>query len=214
MFYRLANLIVMFILRLFTRCRVEGVENVPASGPLLLVSNHLNMVDPPVLGAIIPRHIVFMGKEESFHHPVMGPLVKWYGAFAVRRGQTDRQALRTAESVLRSGGVVGMFPEGHRSKSGKMTKAFAGASLLAVMADAPVLPVAIMGTWILRSPLSFLSRPEIVIRIGLPFVLRRDGDGQKTALSALTDKMMVRVAEMLPEEGRGYYASMVEGESE
>ncbi len=214
MFYRFACLVVLLILRLFTRCRVEGVENVPSSGPLLLVSNHLNMVDPPVLGALLPRKIVFMAKEESFHHPLMGPLVKWYGAFPVKRGQPDRQALRTAESVLQCGGVVGMFPEGHRSKTGAMQRCFPGASLLAVMAAAPVLPVAILGTGELKSPLSLLSRPVITIRIGSPFLLQRREDGQKNDLEALTDRMMARVAELLPRESRGYYSSLVEGEQE
>ncbi|HEX2987271.1 MAG TPA: lysophospholipid acyltransferase family protein [Chloroflexota bacterium] len=212
MFYRFACLVVLGILRLFTRCRVEGLENVPAGGPLLLVCNHLNMVDPPLLGAIFPRRIVFMAKDESFHHAFMGPLVKWYGAFPVRRGQPDRQALRTAESVLRGDGVVGMFPEGHRSKTGKMQRAFPGASLLAIMAAAPVLPVALEGTDQLKSPFALLARPTITVRIGKPFQLQRGEDRQKVDLATLTDHMMVRVAALLPEEYRGYYSNAFQGE--
>jgi 1-acyl-sn-glycerol-3-phosphate acyltransferase len=211
MFYRFACLVVLVILRLFTRCKVEGLENVPVSGPFLLVSNHLNMADAPIFGTLIPRHIVFMAKEESFRHPLMGPLVRWYGAFPVRRGQADRQALRSAESVLRMGGVLGMFPEGTRSTTGHVAKAFPGAAMVAVMASAPVLPVAITGTELLRSPLSLLSRPEITLRVGKPFTLQRR-QGEKTDLATLTDRMMARVAVMLPEERRGYYAAMASGE--
>ncbi len=206
-FYRFACTGVRFLLWLLTRCVVEGLENVPLTGPFLLVSNHLSMLDPPILGALLPRRITFMAKEEAFRHPILGPVVTWYGAFAVRRGQADRQALRTAADVLKAGGVVGMFPEGHRSKTGRMNKAFAGSALVAHMAKAPILPVAIIGTERLGSPFALLSRPTLTIRVGEPFLLER-GEGERGDLEAMTTSMMGRVAALLPEEMRGFYADV------
>lgn len=204
MFYTIVCFLVRQILRVVARCSVEGAGNVPGTGPLLLVANHLNLIDPPVLGALLPRRITFMAKEELFGVPVVGWVVKWYGAFAVRRGQADRQALRSAVEVLERGGVLGMFPEGTRSKTGKLGPAHPGAALIAILARAPVLPVSIDGTDKVRSPLSLLARPRIVIRIGEPFELRKEREG-KTDLEAATREMMTRVAGLLPPERRGGY---------
>lgn len=204
MFYTIVCFLVRQILRVVARCSVEGSGNVPGTGPLLLVANHLNLIDPPVLGALLPRRITFMAKEELFGVPVVGWVVKWYGAFAVRRGQADRQALRSAVEVLERGGVLGMFPEGTRSKTGKLGPAHPGAALIAILARAPVLPVSIDGTDKVRSPLSLLARPRIVIRIGEPFELRKEREG-KTDLEAATREMMTRVAGLLPPERRGGY---------
>jgi 1-acyl-sn-glycerol-3-phosphate acyltransferase len=203
MFYAFASTGVRLLLRLLTRCRVEGLENVPGTGPLLLAANHLNLVDPPVLGALLPRRITFMAKQELFGVPVVGWMVKWYGAFPVRRGQADRQALRTAVAALGRGQVVGMFPEGTRSRTGRMQEAHAGAALVALMSEAPVLPVSITGTDRLRSLLR-LRRPAVVVRVGRPFTLgRRTG---RADLESSTRTMMARVATLLPEDRRGHYA--------
>ncbi len=211
MFYSFACTGVRFLLWLLTRLVVEGLENVPAEGPFLLVSNHLCFIDPPFLGALLPRRIVFMAKEELFRHPILGPVVTWYGAFAVRRGQADRQALRTATEVLKSGGVVGMFPEGHRSKTGQMSRAFAGSALVAHMAKVQVVPVAVTGTEQINSPLSLLRRPKMTLRVGKPFTLQK-GEGDKGDLEGMTSDMMRRVAELLPAERRGFYADAVSKE--
>jgi 1-acyl-sn-glycerol-3-phosphate acyltransferase len=208
MFYSFACTGVRFLLWLLTRCVVSGLENVPSDGPFLLVSNHLSMLDPPCLGALLPRRIAFMAKEEAFRDPLLGPIVKWYGAFAVKRGQADRQALRTAIAILKSGGVVGMFPEGHRSKTGRLNKAYAGSALVAHMAEVPILPVAISGTERIKSPLSLLSRPAVTLRVGEPFTLERN-EGGRGNLEAMTAEMMRRIAELLPEERRGFYGDNV-----
>ncbi len=205
MFYSFACIGVRFLLWLLTRRTVVGLENVPATGPFLLVSNHLSLLDPPVLGALLPRRITFMAKEEVFHDRLLGPVVRWYGAFAVRRGQADRQALRTATDVLKQGGVVGMFPEGTRSKTGQLARAYAGSALVAHMARAPILPVAVTGTESIRSPLSFLTRPTVVLRVGKPFTLQR-GEAEKGDLDTMTAAMMGRIARLLPDERRGFYA--------
>lgn len=210
MFYSFACTGVRFLLWLLTRCVVEGLENVPSAGPFLLVSNHISMIDPPSLGALLPRRVTFMAKEEAFRDPLLGRVVRWYGAFAVKRGQPDRQALRTATAVLKGGGVVGMFPEGTRSKTGRLNKAFAGSALVAHMAKAPILPVAITGTERIKGPFSLLTRPAITLRVGKPFTLER-GEGDRGDLDTMTASMMARIAALLPEERRGFYTDAVEG---
>ncbi len=211
MFYDFASFAVRLILSVLARCDVEGIEHIPSSGAFLLVSNHLNLIDPPVLGALLPRRIVFMAKEELFRTPLVGQVVTWYGAFAVRRGQADRQALRMATAVLDRGQVLGMFPEGHRSSTGKLIEAHPGAALIAVLSGATVVPVAITGTDQVRSPLSFLRRPRIVVRVGEPFKIER-ARSRKEGLEEATSEMMGRVAALLPEERRGFYKDAVKKE--
>ncbi len=208
MFYTFASFAVRLVLALFTRCSVVGLERVPHDASLLVVSNHLNLIDPPVLGALFPRRIVFMAKEELFKIPLVGMVVGWYGAFSVRRGQPDRQALRRSTEILQKGGVLGVFPEGTRSKSGSMNEAYPGAALIAVMSGAQVLPVAITGTDEVRSPLSLLRRPRITVRIGEPFVVERSRT-KKEGLDGATAEIMGQIALLLPPERRGFYAESV-----
>lgn len=205
MFYTVASMVVRLLLRLLTRCRVEGVDNFPRSGAVLLVANHLNLIDPPVLGALLPRRITFMAKEELFRAPLVGWVVKWYGAFSVRRGRPDREALRRATGVLSRDGVVGMFPEGTRSKTGRMNRGHPGAALVAILAKATIVPVAITGTELVASPFSLLGRPAITVRVGKPFNLEKSEQG-KPDMDALTTIMMSRVAALLPEDRRGFYS--------
>ncbi|MGE5620103.1 MAG: lysophospholipid acyltransferase family protein [Sphingomonadaceae bacterium] len=204
MFYSIASMAVRFLLVLLTRSRVEGLENLPRGGPFLLVANHLNLIDPPVLGALLPRKITFMAKDELFRVPLLGWVVRWYGAFAVRRGQPDREALRRAIAVLNRGGVLGVFPEGTRSKTGRLNRGQPGAALVALLANATIVPVALVGTDLVKSPLSLLNRPQITVRVGKPFTLQKGREG-KPDLDALTGVMMSRVAALLPEELRGFY---------
>jgi|SRR5450756_566210 len=208
MFYNLVSFAVRLALAVFSRCSVEGLEHIPRGSSFLLVSNHLNLIDPPVLGALLPRRIVFMAKEELFRTPLIGQVVAWYGAFAVRRGQADRQALRNATEVLGHGQVLGMFPEGTRSRTGKMIEAHPGAALIALLSGATVVPVAITGTDRVRSLFSLLRRPMIRVRIGEPFKMER-APSRKEGLEEATMEMMGRVAALLPEEQRGFYADAV-----
>ncbi len=145
---------VLPCLRLFGRAlflalgpiRVEGARHVPRSGPLLLVSNHLADVDPPVVQIACPRPIHFMAKSELFEIRVLGPLIRRLGAFPVRRGEPDRTSLRHALGLLRDGECVGLFPEGELSQDGSLLPLKPGLALLARQSGAPVLCVRIDGT--------------------------------------------------------------------
>lgn len=187
------------------RWQVRGKENVPAKGPLIIVSNHLHAVDPPLLGASIPRRIAFMAKDELFNS-WLGTLVRGFGAFPVRRNQLDRQALSQANAVLKKGLALGIFPEGERSRSSQLQPGLQGAAHVALRSGAPILPVGITGMEKLKGFTSVLHRPEITVTIGHPFTPPSpDGKVTKDLLNSLTDLMMTSIARLLPPSYQGVY---------
>ncbi|MBO8163030.1 MAG: 1-acyl-sn-glycerol-3-phosphate acyltransferase [Brevibacillus sp.] len=132
---------------LFYRWQVIGNEHIPKEGPVILCANHISNLDPPLLGAPLERQVHFMAKEELFRIPVLSYIITKFGAFPVRRGAGDRAAIRTTLRVLEDGRVLGIFPEGSRSKTGKLKKGQPGAAMFALKSGAQVVPVAIIGPY-------------------------------------------------------------------
>lgn len=126
--------------------KVKGAENFPADGPVIMISNHVSLWDPIVAGCSVPRDVSYMAKEELFTAPVLGFLVRNLKTFPVKRGRGDMSAIRNSLNVLKEGRVLGMFPEGTRSKSGELQKALPGMVLLMEKSKAPILPVKVYGT--------------------------------------------------------------------
>ncbi len=206
-FYYVGRLMARMLLLLLTRWRVRGRENVPSQGPLLVVANHLNLADPPLLWVSLGRKALFMAKEELFRFRFSGYFIRGFGAFPVHRGQLDRKALRQAEQVLANGMALITFPEGTRSKSGQLQPAFSGSALIALHSGVPILPVGIAGTERIKGVAWLLRRPEITVNIGHPFYLPPASSKlTKVELAKLTNYMMGRIAELLPQEYRGNYA--------
>ncbi len=203
-FYTLCNLTMKALLLLLSDWEVVGKENVPPSGPLIIVANHLNLPDPPLLTASIPRRIIFMAKEELFRSRG-GPFVRWFGAFPVRRGELDRKAIRQAMKILQTGLALGMFPEGRRSPDSRLIRAELGTALIALYSQAPILPVGISGTEEVKNAGIIIHRPRIRVNIGQPFALPVKGRPTKEKLAQATDFIMQRIAELLPPEYRGIY---------
>ena len=129
------------------RFDVIGADNFPKEGGILLCSNHINALDPPVVGINAPRPVNFMAKEELFNMPILKSILPGVNAFPVKRGMSDRDALRKALKLLKEGEVVGLFPEGTRSKDGKLGKGFSGAGFFALRGNANVVPCAIIGPY-------------------------------------------------------------------
>jgi len=140
------RLIVTAVFKLFYRVEVKGTENVPATGPCLLCSNHIGELDMFFIGFRVKRLVRWMAKEELFRNPLLRAFITWLGAFPVKRGKADIGAIRTAIKLLEDGHIVGIFPEGHRRKAGRVQKAHPGAALIAIRADVPILPVSIEGS--------------------------------------------------------------------
>lgn len=146
-FYAFAKRIVSPILKKMYRVEVKGLEHFPEQGGVLLCSNHIDNMDPPILGVTCPRPISFMAKAELFNVPILSGIIKKLNAFPVKRGGNDREALRTGLKVLKEGKVLGLFPEGTRSKTGKLGKGLAGAGYFALRTNAQVVPCAIIGSY-------------------------------------------------------------------
>ncbi|UOE54234.1 1-acyl-sn-glycerol-3-phosphate acyltransferase [Bacillus sp. CMF12] len=145
--YSFAKAAVYGVLKPIYRFEVIGKENFPAEGGVLLCSNHIDNLDPPVVGINAPRPVYFMAKEELFNVPVLGKILPDLNAFPVKRGMSDREALRRGLGILKEGNVLGLFPEGTRSKTGQLGKGLAGAGFFALRSEAHVVPCAIIGPY-------------------------------------------------------------------
>lgn len=144
--------------------RIKGLENLPSEGPVIVACNHLSLWDPIIVGCTMNRPVYFMAKEELFELPVLGKLLPELGAFPVKRGQGDIGAIRKSIAVLKEGKVLGIFPEGTRSKSGELQEALSGIVLIMEKSKAPVLPVKVIGSRGLLTQ----KRGKIGIIIGKP----------------------------------------------
>ena len=144
--YRLVRLLLRLIFRVVFRWKVIGADNIPESGPVLVAANHISLLDPPVVGCAVRREISYMAKAELFERPIFRWFLAKLKAFPVRRGKADRTAIRTALEILKQGGVVGLFPEGTRSRTGEMLSPQHGVALLAIKSNAVIVPTAVYGT--------------------------------------------------------------------
>jgi 1-acyl-sn-glycerol-3-phosphate acyltransferase len=132
--------------RLVARVHVYGKGRVPLEGGLVVAANHFSWIDPPALGWAIPRTLYFMAKVEAHRVPGLGQLMRSFGAFPVRRGESDRDAVRTMREIVRDGHALGMFAEGTRQKSGVPGPVQPGAAMVAITEGVPLIPAAIRGS--------------------------------------------------------------------
>jgi 1-acyl-sn-glycerol-3-phosphate acyltransferase len=199
--------LIRFLVFLFASWEVKGRENVPAQGPVLIVSNHLHIADPPIVAASLKIRTTFMAKDELWHNAWSRFWVENFGAFPVRRGGFDRDAIRRAEDWLQKGVSVIMFPEGGRSKTAQLQAAYSGAALIALHMGVPILPVAITGTDKFNHLVRCLiHRAKVTVTIGQPFnPPTPDGKPTKEQRNLLTEEMMLKIAALLPPTYRGVY---------
>ncbi len=205
--WRILYVIAIIIRPIFVRLRIEGQENVPASAGCVYAINHTMGPDYVLVGYASPRQVFYMAKSEIFDfHPWVAWLVTAAGAFPVQRGKGDFHAIEQAAAVVRSGKIVGMFPEGTRSRSGQLQRGKTGVARIAMMARAPIVPVVVINSEpILRDVLKLRKRPSVLVRFGAP--VQADGDVENPEdVRHLTTALMLAMAELLPPERRGYYA--------
>jgi len=157
--------------RLASRLHVYGRDRVPRAGGCVVASNHFSWLDPVVLGAASPRVLYYMAKIEAHRAPGLGTLIRAFGCFPVRRGESDREAVRTMRMIVAEGKALGLFVEGTRQRSGVPGEVQPGAAMAAIQEHVPVVPVAIHGTesWSLKRPARVsIAWGEPVLFEGLP----------------------------------------------
>ncbi len=209
LFLRLSQLLIFLVMQR----RISGQEKTPREGGLLIVSNHLGLLDPLAIGTRLPRRLYILAKVEVFSWPILGWLARQADVIPIRRGQSDREAIRRVLEHLQAGHAVLLFPEGTYPKSHQprgMLQAQAGAALLAQRSGVTILPVGISGSdmvWSPRSmPWGLFRRWPVEVRVGDPYCPSVPASvGQKQALARLTEQMMQRIAALLPEAYRGAY---------
>jgi 1-acyl-sn-glycerol-3-phosphate acyltransferase len=194
--FLIAGVVVKPLMRVWFRIRVEGGDNVPKDGPVILASNHRSNMDPVLLASALHRPVAFMAKAELFVEP-LGSIMRWIGQFPVKRGGIDREALRRTDAVLARGSMLGLFPEGTRG-DGRFSAVHPGLAYIVVRQRCPVLPVAIFGTERVRRRfgwLPFASPVRIVIgpAIDLP-ESAGDRAGRRAASEVLRRRLQAFLA--------------------
>ncbi len=196
--------------RFWFKLHVDGWENIPVDGPVLMMGNHIHALDPLIMISFFPwRDIVPMAKIEAFDLPAMRYFVGHWGAVPVDRGEADRRAIRWMIDHIKRGDIGMLYAEGHRSKTG-LIQGQEGSVFIAARADAIVVPVAIWGTrqwpsvWV-----NAFRRVPIYISFGQPFRFRTvNGRVPRDKFREMTDEAMYRIAVLLPPEWRGIYAEL------
>ncbi|MEQ8201810.1 MAG: lysophospholipid acyltransferase family protein [Syntrophomonadaceae bacterium] len=166
MFYSVMRFIGRIIF-FFLGLKIEGMDNIPVSGPVIIAPNHVSNWDPIVVGVALKRPVYFMGKASLFKIPLLGFIFRKMNAFPVHKEYADRQAIRRSLQILGEGKVLGIFPQGARNKSGE-ARAQSGMVMIALKSGAPIVPVACLGTGH-NLPCGW-CRP-LIVRAGAPICL-------------------------------------------
>ena len=214
MVYLISRLILRPLFLLVFRPRVVGRENVPATGPFIIASNHLSFIDSMAIPLMSPRRVGYLAKAEYFRGPgIKGWFTKtWFtalGALPVERqgARAAQDALDTAMTVLRAGGGFGIYPEGTRSRDGRLARGKTGVAWLALTADCPVVPVAITGTDRIQPIGASWPRPHrftVVFGKPLTFPEHAGNAGRNRSRREVTDTIMEAIAELSGQEKAGW----------
>lgn len=200
--YRLVSALLVFpLFRGLFRGSTQGLEHVPMQGPLVVAANHGSHLDPPLLGHALGRPVAFMAKAELFAIPLLGRVIRACGAYPVRRGASDREAIRTATAKLEEGWATGVFLDGTRQSDGRVNDPLPGAALLSARSGAPLLPVAIVNSH--RALGSGRSWPRLVplqLRVGAP--IPAPASRRRPDLDATTTLLQERINALLEQDQR------------
>jgi 1-acyl-sn-glycerol-3-phosphate acyltransferase len=191
-------------------CRVHDaeLEKIPKQGPLIIVANHVNSLDVPLMIThLLPRPLIGLAKIETWDNPIFNLLFTMWKAIPIRRGEADLLAFRQAKDVLEKGQILVIAPEGTRSNNGRLQQGKPGLAMLAAMSKAPIMPLAMFGGEKLGKNILRLARTDFFIRVGDIYELTEDFDiRDKSVRQQITDEVMRKIADLLPGDYRGVYA--------
>ncbi|WP_107670473.1 1-acyl-sn-glycerol-3-phosphate acyltransferase [Cyanothece sp. BG0011] len=195
LYYLFKSSIIVPTFYTYFRGRVYGRENVPKKHPLVVVSNHGSYFDPPLLSSSLGRPVAFMAKEELFKVPILKEGIRLYGAYPVKRGKSDRAAIRAALNAVKDGWLVGLFLEGTRTPDSRVHDPKLGAAMIAAKAQVPLLPVSLWGTEKILQKGSPFPRPvPVTIRVGE--VIAPPESNKRQALETVTQKCTTIINEL------------------
>ena len=209
---RIANSFFRGLLRVTCRLDREELKKVPHTGPMIIITNHINVLEGPMLYLFMrPRNTIAMAKQELWNHAFTKRIMEWWECIPVNRGMLDRDAMNACFRVLDDEDLLCIAPEGTRSPDGRLQQGKAGTGFIAAKKRVPILPIANFGMEDYLKNFKRLKRTPVSIRVGKPFMVTID----KKRLSAeerqrLTDEMMIRLAKLMPDSYHGFYASMID----
>lgn len=214
MLYQLSAIVVKFGISILCRIDAPDIDKFPSKGPLIAITNHTGQLEVPVFfGQLTPRPVTGWAKTELWDNPFLNWLFNLWGLIPVRRGEGDISALKKAVKALEDGFIFGIAPEGTRNKTGRLKRAQPGAVTLAIHSGAPILPVAHWGGEDFLRNLPRFKRTNFHIRVGNTFRLELDGvKMSREVRQQIVDEMMVRIAELMPQEYQGEYENFKFGE--
>jgi len=210
MLYRLVNWSLRFLLLCLCRIRGGELKKVPLEGPFIIVTNHINFLEVPLLYLfMLPRRVIGLVKAETWHNPLLQGLAELWEAIPLHRNKVDGKAFRRAVKMLKGGRIVIIAPEGTRSKNGRLQRGYPGVVLLALKSGSPLLPVVHYGGENFWSNLRALRRTDFIFRVGRPFRLEPEGRRVNQRMRRkMTDEIMFQLAALLPKSHRGVYADL------
>lgn len=200
-------------------CRIDGAETfdaIPEHGPLILVTNHVNFLEIPVLRKYFgSRRVIGLAKAEAWENPLLKKILDMWEAIPIRRGENDIAALRRSLAVLKEGRILGLAPEGTRSRDGRLQRGHSGAVTIALKSGAPLMPIAYWGGEKVKDYMKRLRRTPFHLNSGEPFRIVTDGLRVTSEIrQQIVDEIMTQIAKLLPEEYRGVYTDRVGTESQ
>ena len=208
--YRLMRAFVRLILRMICRLHVQGLEKLPRQGPMILVTNHLHFLDPPIVMAELPVRSTVLVAEKWEKRPPLSWAFKAIGAVFIRRGAADIDAVRKVQHLLERGAIVGIAPEGTRSPTRSLQRGKGGAAYLGSKTGAAMVPVAVYGHERTFKELRRLRRADVYVIVGEPFNLPAVvGPNKSRQIREMTQEVMLRLARLLPPEYQGIYGSLL-----
>ena len=190
--YKIVRLILNFIFFTIFHLHVEGRENIPQTGAVIVAPNHKSDWDPPLIGVAFNTRIIhYMAKEELFKNPIFGWIIRQFGTFPVKRGTVDRTAVRQAMRELKAGNPLGIFPEGTRIKKEGLGRFHSGMASLALMTGTPIIPVAVVGSRFMPH-----RKGPLAVLIGKPIPVRKERPTDER-VAELNDEIREKIQELI-----------------